>query len=131
MLRRDFIMVQIEELSKVVLQLIGFRNANATRRIPELIQTVYSSLCISSDDLMTASPDELRNLLNQDDGGGIQRLEIGVKTLIEESYLYPGRQHAMLVRARDLLEYLQREDSTFSLERIALIAEIDGKLNLD
>ncbi len=123
-------MVQIEELSKVVLQLIGLRNANAARKIPELIQTVYSSLRLSSEQLMTASPGDLRQLLNQDDGGGILRLEIAAKTLMEESFLYPDRQRAMLIRARELFVYLQQTDVTFSLERIGLIAEIDQLLNL-
>lgn len=38
MLKRDFILVQIEELTKVVLQIIMNRNTNATRHTPELIQ---------------------------------------------------------------------------------------------
>ena len=44
MLKRDFILVQIEELTKVVLQIIMNRNTNAARHTPELIQTVYLSL---------------------------------------------------------------------------------------
>ena len=44
MLKRDFIMIQIEELAKVVLQIIMNRNTNAARHTPELIQTIYSSL---------------------------------------------------------------------------------------
>ena len=39
MLKRDFIMIQIEELAKVVLQIIMNRNTNAARHTPELIQT--------------------------------------------------------------------------------------------
>ena len=37
MLKRDFIMIQIEELAKVVLQIIMNRNTNAARHTPELI----------------------------------------------------------------------------------------------
>ena len=37
-------MIQIEELAKVVLQIITNRNTNAPRHTPELIQTVYNSL---------------------------------------------------------------------------------------
>lgn len=33
MLKRDFIMVQIEELGKVIAQIIFNRNANAARKI--------------------------------------------------------------------------------------------------
>lgn len=52
MLKRDFIMVQIEELGKVIAQIIFNRNANAARKNPELIQTVYSSLKLDQDFLM-------------------------------------------------------------------------------
>lgn len=128
MLRRDFILVQIEELAKVVLQIIASRNTNAARRIPEMIQSVYSSLKLDRQTLMTTSVAELINRLNQDDGGGIQRLEIGIKTLIEESYLYPGEQKEMLTRAKELLLYIQANDCTFSLERVALLDEIERKL---
>lgn len=128
MLRRDFIMVQIEELSKVVLQLIGLRNANAARKIPELVQTVYSSLRVTSSYLMTTNSDDIRHYLDNDDGGGLQRMEIAVKTLIEESYLYPDQQQSMLIRAKELLVYLQNQDTTFSLERIAMIDEINKML---
>ena len=89
MLKRDFIMIQIEELAKVVLQIIMNRNTNAARHTPELIQTIYSSLKLDRPTLMTAQPEELVRRLDSDDNGGILRLEIAVKTLIEESYLYP------------------------------------------
>lgn len=56
MLKRDFILVQIEELTKVVLQIIMNRNTNATRHTPELIQTVYSSLKLDRPTLMTVQP---------------------------------------------------------------------------
>ena len=82
-------MIQIEELAKVVLQIITNRNTNATRHTPELIQTVYNSLKLDRPALMALPPEELIRRLDSDDNGGILRLEIAVKTLIEESYLYP------------------------------------------
>ena len=96
MLKRDFIMIQIEELAKVVLQIIMNRNTNAARHTPELIQTIYSSLKLDRPTLMTAQPEELVRRLDSDDNGGILHLEIAVKTLIEESYLYPDEEQAML-----------------------------------
>nr|WP_233552290.1 hypothetical protein [Parabacteroides sp. AF48-14] len=122
-------MVQIEELAKVVLQIITNRNTNAARRIPELIQTVYTSLKLDRLTLMTVPPEELIRRLNSDDGGGIPRLEIAVKTLIEESYLHPGEEQDMLQRAKLLLEYIQTHDNTFSLERVSLLDELEQRLN--
>lgn len=78
MLKRDFIMIQIEELAKVVLQIIMNRNTNAARHTPELIQTIYSSLKLDRPTLMTAQPEELVRRLDSDDNGGILRLEIAV-----------------------------------------------------
>lgn len=117
-------MVQIEELAKVVLQIIANRNTNAARKVPELIQTVYNSLKLDRDTLMTTTPEVLITRLNQDDNGGIQRLEIAIKTLIEESYLYPAQQKEMLLKAKELLLYIQAHDHTFSLERVALLEDI-------
>ena len=124
MLKRDFIMVQIEELGKVIAQIIFNRNANAARKNPELIQTVYSSLKLDQDFLMTTSPEEILRSLDNEDNGGVLRLEIAIKTLIEDSYLQPQ----ILLRAKELLEYLQAHDSTFSLERVNLLNEIEERL---
>lgn len=129
MLKRDFIMVQIEELGKVILQIITNRNTNATRRIPELIQTVYSSLKLDRLALMAVPPAELIQRLDNDDNGGISRLEIAVKALIEESYLYPAEEQDMLQRAKTLLHYIQTHDNTFSLERVALLDELEQRIS--
>lgn len=128
MLKRDFIMVQIEELAKVIAQIIFNRNANAARKNPELIQTVYSSLKLEEGFLMTAAPDEIIRFLDQGDDGGILRLELAIKALMENSYLHPADQPAMLLRAKELLEYVQAHDSTFSLERVQLLGEIEQQL---
>ncbi|WP_278705559.1 hypothetical protein [Parabacteroides goldsteinii] len=128
MLKRDFIMVQIEELGKVIAQIIFNRNANAARKNPELIQTVYSSLKLDQDFLMTTSPEEILRSLDNEDNGGVLRLEIAIKTLIEDSYLQSENQPQILLRAKELLEYLQAHDSTFSLERVNLLNEIEERL---
>ena len=128
MLKRDFIMVQIEELGKVIAQIIFNRNANAARKNPELIQTVYSSLKLDQDFLMTTSPEEILRSLDNEDNGGVLRLEIAIKTLIEDSDLQPENQPQILLRAKELLEYLQAHDSTFSLERVNLLNEIEERL---
>ena len=128
MLKRDFIMVQIEELGKVIAQIIFNRNANAARKNPELIQTVYSSLKLDQDFLMTTSPEEILRSLDNEDNVGVLRLEIAIKTLIEDSYLQPENQPQILLRAKELLEYLQVHDSTFSLERVNLLNEIEERL---
>ena len=121
-------MVQIEELGKVIAQIIFNRNANAARKNPELIQTVYSSLKLDQNFLMTTSPEEILRSLDNEDNGGVLRLEIAIKTLIEDSYLQPENQPQILLRAKELLEYLQAHDSTFSLERVNLLNEIEERL---
>jgi hypothetical protein len=125
MLRRDFIMVQIEELGKIIARLISQRETGATRQIPEQIQTVYRSLKLDRDFLMTAAPEDIFHSLEGDDRGGIPRMDIAARVLMEESCLFSGRrQQDMLLKAQTLLEYLQTHDRTFSLERIALLDDI-------
>ena len=116
MLKRDFIMVQIEELGKVIAQIIFNRNSNdGARKNPELIQSVYTFLKLDNDFLLNTPID------------GIQRMELASKTLLEESFLLPEAQGKKLrARAKELLEYIQRNDTTFSLERVALLEEINN-----
>lgn len=130
MLKRDFIMVQIEELGKVIAQLIFNRNSNGGGRNPVLIETVYTSLKLDRDFLLTTSIDDLRRFLDCEDSQGLSRMEIAAKTLIEDSYIQPDPNNKQtLLRAKELLEYIQKHDSTFSLERIALVEQINGLLS--
>ena len=121
-------MVQIEELGKMIAQVIFNRNNNAAGKNPELIQTVYENLKLTPDFLMTAAPDDILRFLDNEEKSGMLRLEIAIKALIESSYLQPKNQPDMLVRAKELLEYLQAHDTTFSLERVNLLNEIEQNL---
>ena len=72
MLKRDFILVQIEELGKMVAQMTLNRNANdGARENPELIQSVYDSLRIDADFLLRGTPEEIHRTLNRDDDHGL------------------------------------------------------------
>ena len=93
MLKRDFIMVQIEELGKVIAQIIFNRNSNdGARKNPELIQSVYTSLKLDNDFLLNTPIDGIRTYLDGDDSCGLQRMELATKTLLEESFLLPEAQ---------------------------------------
>lgn len=129
MLKRDFIMVQIEELGKIIQIIINHRANNNAARVPDLIETVYTSLRINRDELLKTDPDMLIDRLDYGDGGGILRLETAIKVLIEESYLYPDQKKEFLLKAKNLLEYLQIHDNTFSLERVSQLNDIDVRLN--
>lgn len=129
MLKRDLIMVQIEELGKMVAQVIFNRNNNAAAKNPELIQTVFENLKLDQDFLMTTAPDDILRFLDNEEKSGILRLEIAIKTLIESSYQQPKNQQDILRRAKELLEYLQTHDTTFSLERVNLLNEIEEQIN--
>ena len=123
MLKRDFIMVQIEELGKVIAQIIFNRNSNdGARKNP-----VYTFLKLDNDFLLNTPIDGIRTYLDGDDSCGLQRMELASKTLLEESFLLPEAQGKKLrARAKELLEYIQRNDTTFSLERVALLEEINN-----
>ncbi|MBB4621497.1 MULTISPECIES: hypothetical protein [Parabacteroides] len=122
-------MVQIEELGKMVAQVIFNRNNNAAAKNPELIQTVFENLKLDQDFLMTTAPDDILRFLDNEEKSGILRLEIAIKTLIESSYQQPKNQPDILRRAKELLEYLQTHDTTFSLERVNLLNEIEEQIN--
>lgn len=125
MLRRDYIMVLIEELGKAIAQMVLNRNSGNDGRNPELVQKVYHSLTLKPEFLLTATPEELRLYLDQDDGCGLARMELAAKTLIEEGFISSGPVSApapvLRQKAKELLEYIQQNDTTFSLERVALL----------
>jgi Tfp pilus assembly ATPase PilU len=124
MLKRDFIMVQIEELAKVIAQIAQLRNANTTRKIPQMVQVVYDSLKIDRNFLLNGEPHDIRQFLDGDNSAGLQRLEIAVKTLLEEAYVDAGNAKKIRSKAKELLEYIQARDTTFSLERVQLLDEL-------
>lgn len=86
-------MVQIEELGKVIAQIIFNRNSNdGARKNPELIQSVYTFLKLDNDFLLNTPIDGIRTYLDGDDSCGLQRMELASKTLLEESFLLPEAQ---------------------------------------
>lgn len=127
MLRRDLILVQIEELGKVIAQLIDKRLNGGARKTDMLLNTIYSSLKVDSNYLLTHSPEEIRFALNGEDNAGLQRLEIAAKTLLEESYMVES-DPSVLLKVQELFLYIQQHDHTFSIERMNLLEEIENRL---
>lgn len=129
MLKRDFILVQIEELGKVVAQLISLRKVNNdAARKTESIRQVYSSLKTDTAFLLETPVEEIFARLDEGGRSGLLRMEIAAYTLLEESFLNPILKEQMLRKAKAILEYVQMHDSTFSIERIEKISEIDSLL---
>lgn len=124
MLKRDWLMVQIEELGKAIAQLVYNRKAQKLDSNPELVSGIYRSLEVDRETLMAVEPETLRRQLDGEDKAGLQRMELAAKTLLEESYLLAPEAGLPLRRkAKALLAYVQENDTTFSLERMALLAE--------
>lgn len=129
MLKRDFIMVQIEELGKVIAQLISNRNTNnGAARASETLKQVFTSLDTDPETLLTETPE--KTFARMDEGGrsAVMRMEIAAKALIETSYERPGDRAALLGKAKELLLYVQAHDNTFSLDRMETIGTIDRLL---
>lgn len=127
MLRRDLILVQIEELGKVLAQLIDQRNNHSDRNTDLLLNTIYSTLHVDKDYLLSHTPEETQAWLDGEDKAGLQRLEIAAKTMIEESYL-SDTDSKILLKAKEILRYIQEHDQTFSLERMDLLREVENRL---
>lgn len=117
-------MVQIEELGKAIAQLAWNRHEHTPDPNPELVVGIYRSLQVDRALLMETEPEELRQRLDGDDKAGLQRMELAAKTLLEESYLVATNEGALLrSKAKELLAFVQQNDTTFSLERMALLAD--------
>lgn len=127
MLRKDFILVQIEALGKAIAQLIHNRQEGDPQKDNRLLEKIYSSLTVDKNYLLAHTPEEINMFLNGEDNEGIQRMEMAAKTLIEDFYIHddPDALH----KAQELLLYIQTHDRTFSLERINLLDEIRDLLS--
>lgn len=123
MLKRDFILVQIEELGKVLAQLLDQRNHGASRKTDVLMESIYSTLKVDKDFLLTHSVEEIHKTLDGEDNAGLQRMEIAAKTLLEDYYIN-SKDSASLRKAQEILLYIQQHDQTFSIERVNLIDQI-------
>ncbi len=129
MLKRDFIMVQIEELGKAIARLVSNRkNGDGADGNAGLIGQAFSALKTDAAFLLGHSPEEAERALDQDDGCGLQRLELAAKLLIEESYV-SSLPFPLLDKARELLYYVQTRDSTYSIERVMLLQEVEHEMN--
>ncbi len=129
MLKRDFIMVQIEEIGKAIaLLFFNRKEGKGADENPTILSNAYLALKIDSPFLLQHTPQEIVEVLNQDDGCGMQRLELAAKLLLEESYLstFPL---PLLEKAQELFYYLQIHDSTYSLERVKLLQDIEFEIN--
>jgi hypothetical protein len=121
-------MIQIEELGKLIAQIINNRNTGSTLNNPQLIQSAYTTLHADRNTLLELSPEALRQLLDRDDSGGLQRMDIAAHLLIEEAHLVESPV-ALQQKALEILEYIHLNDRTFSINRACLIEEIRSELN--
>lgn len=128
MLKRDFIMVQIEELAKVILHLIGLRTTDNPSRQSALINEVYSSLKTDRQYLLQTSSQNICEMMSEGGNSGLLRMEIAAKALIEDSFTTVEEKEQLLLKAQQLLEYIQMHDNTFSLDRLDTLQEIKNLL---
>lgn len=129
MLRRDLIMVLAEELGKAVTQLQKYRDSDDLDGGFPLIQKAYDSLHTNKAFLMEHSMDEIRSTFDEIDMEGLSRMELAAKVLYEESFHDPEEQDGMRQKVKEMLEYIQNNDSVYSIERIQLIGEIEALLS--
>lgn len=128
MLKKDFIMVQIEELGKVLAQLAGLRHSDDGRKAEGFTNKLYESLKIDKDFLLTSEMETIRLRLDQGDHAGLQRMELAAKTMLEESFQNKNQSSLLLSKAKEMLTYIQKLDNTFSIERVELINFITKNL---
>ena len=96
---------------------------------PELARTALKSLKLSRETLLDSPMDALRQRLDEEDGAGLYRMELAAKILMEWGYVETDAPGTLFRKAKEILEYVQLADSTFSLERVALLSEIDAWLD--
>ncbi|MDR1644953.1 MAG: hypothetical protein LBS05_03885 [Tannerellaceae bacterium] len=118
-------MVQIEELGKVIAQIVGQRDTEAANMNPVLVQGAYQALKIDTNYLLNTAVPDIILRLDAGDGGGLQRMEIAARLMIEEACFSPDLHTALRLKAKEMLQHIQANDTTFSIERNALLDELE------
>lgn len=110
MLRKDYLLAQIEELAKKFSRLIEKKEANEPGILP-VADECYGMLGVSSAWLKESETEEIISRI-----GIWELLELLVKIMLEDGRLNTDLRS--MQKAQEILFYVQEMDRTYSMERV-------------
>lgn len=120
MLRKDYLLAQIEELAKKFARLIEKKEALAPDVQAETDEC-YGMLGITARWIMETETEEIISRI-----GIWELLELLVRIMVEDPRLNTSR--SCMQKAQEILFFVQERDRTYSLERVMLEERIEDML---
>lgn len=120
MLRKDYLLAQIDELAKKFSRLVEKKEA-LDPDISPVADECYGMLGITARWIEANETEEIISRI-----GIWELLELLVKIMLEDERLNNSRPN--MQKAQEILFYVQENDRTYSLERVMLEEQIEERL---
>lgn len=122
MIKQDFIERMSQELAKVIAELLGFDTSQKL----EYLNEYFATLSINTMNLLESTPDELMDELLSREDLQVSHLELVANLMHQKALVYYEQEHEpfghnLMKKALALLEHVDREMDTFSVERRELM----------
>ncbi len=129
-IEKDFLMRQLAMLFELISKIVRHRKNGEKEKAWHEIAYFYQSLRIDSDMKMMRI-DDLLNFLQKDKNLSNEHLEMVAFVLKEQGELEETRQSKLdfFRKSYFLLRKVDRESSTFSMERQMKLADLEARLN--
>ena len=117
MIKQDFLLAQIEELTKKIARLLRKKETNEPD-IDTAADDCYKAFRLNLNSITNLPEDELTELVPD-----WQLLELLVKIMLNDTRI--NHDLNQMEKAQALLYYIQENDRTYSFDRIAAARELD------
>ena len=122
MIKQDFLLAQIEELTKKIARLIRKKESNEPD-VNAAADDCYGFFHLNLNFIINRPADELTEKVPD-----WQLLELLVKIMINDDRINQNLEQ--MEKAQSLLYYVQENDRTYSFDRIAMAGELDDSIKI-
>ena len=126
MIKQDYLVRMIQEIVTLIADALLRKQKIRKEHWVEYDSLTRQILGIASEDLVLLGADEVRDRYTADDPNRMGKIEMAAMTMLKMADEMADDQLVVRSKLRQegvaLLEYVQREGNTFSLQRAALLA---------
>ncbi len=130
MIQQDYLLKQIEELGKVISELISMRQEGSPDRKIEIIDKCYEMIGLNKNELISNSTDEIINYLNKKEIQNLEILESIANIMYEESFMIKNKKdkQTQIEKTYKLISYVDKNSNCFSFQRQQKLNEVSNQI---
>ncbi len=123
MLKKDFLIRQLNEFTQALFQLLLRRKENPEKESLQLISETYRFLNLTSNNLHQLSASEIISIFEKEELY-LEKLELTGMLLLEEYSLSGNKEedNCLFDLAGDIISYVDKNSDTYSIERKKILA---------